>query len=75
MQPGPGLGNGFRPDLRVRRNRNQQRFVGHDVVDQSVREAIGAHQATKIVGTNARLYHEFSELVRISYEMVEAEPA
>jgi hypothetical protein len=40
-----------------------------------VREAIGAHQATKIVGTNARLYHEFSELVRISYEMVEAEPA
>lgn len=69
----PGSGDGFGLEPVLLRHCDQQGLVGDHVVDESVREMMRSDEVAQIGRAYSRLYHEFSELVWILREMLEAQ--
>lgn len=52
---------------------NQQSFIAHHVVDQPVGELVGAHEPAQVPRLDTGLNHEFSQLLRILGEVLQAD--
>jgi hypothetical protein len=73
MVRGPGPCNRLGADVVFRGDIEEECLVAHDVVDNPVSKIMRAHQAAQVRRMDTGLHYEFSKLLRVLRQLLQAQ--